>query len=405
MTETIPLRRVVRQISLGTPPIKGAVAHEPGEGLFPGYSASGRDVWLPKHQAPFVGPGLVVSAVGARCGKVFMAMGRWGVVANVTVLLPSTHMDPKFLWYVLNDETFWERGTTAQPYVQMDASLAKPIPKPALGEQRRIAKYLDDQVGQIDAASATCSTQEHLLEERVERVVLASVRGEDDEGFRKPSGLPWLGDVPAAWQMRSVGFEFEVLLGKMLNEAQTSGLSLKPYLRNTNVQWDRIDTNSLKVMNFPPGERARFSLRAGDLLICEGGQPGRAAIWDGHIEEVYYQKALHRARTRGRSHPRWLFYCLFAAASRNAFANGAGETTIGHLTSEQLRAYKFGFPESGEQARRIGELDRHMKVAAQLRQQLSVKRDLLKERKRALITAAVTGEFDVSSASARAMAG
>ena len=97
----------------------------------------------------------------------------------------------------------------------------------------------------------------------------------------------------------AVSHQYEVLLGKMLNEDATRGDHLRPYLRNTNVQWDRIETSDLSEMDFPADKARRYALRSGDLMVCEGGEPGRAAIWDRSIREMYYR--LYAAK-RGSRH-------------------------------------------------------------------------------------------------------
>ena len=84
-------------------------------------------------------------------------------------------------------------------------------------------------------------------------------------------------------------------LGKMLDANQQTGKHRRPYLRNENVQWDRFDLSEVFAMDFDEDDRKEFRLSP-DRLICEGGEPGRCAIWRGQILECYFQKALHRAR-------------------------------------------------------------------------------------------------------------
>lgn len=396
------LRRLVEVKGVGTPPIKGSVPSEPDDGLVPGYSASGQDVWLPREQALFCGPGLVLSAVGARCGKVFLvASGRWGVVANTTVMIPRPGVDARFGWYLLNDEGFWERGSTAQPYVQMAPSLSKLVPFPSLAEQRRIADFLDDQVTRIDNIIAARQQQGDLLDSAREGEAVAMIRGLDVAGPRRESGLDWVGGIPASWHVTTANSGYEVLLGKMLDESRFTGEHPVPYLRNTNVQWDRVDTDDLKVMDIAPDERNRFGLRAGDLLICEGGQPGRAAVWDGSIPEIGFQKALHRARPRDGNDVRWLLNVLRAAVAMNVFAVENGQTTIGHLTGEQLRSFRIPLPDPETQERLLRILDERLNDLSEVRTLLDQSVAYLQELKRSLISAAVSGEFDVSTASGR----
>ncbi|MEV5371429.1 restriction endonuclease subunit S [Streptomyces albogriseolus] len=275
------------------------------------------------------------------------------------------------------------------------------VPLPPMEEQRRIADFLDAETTRIDDLTRARHRQLTLLTARFLTSVFNAVRGTTEPGPRKPSGLDWLGTVPSSWPILPVSYEFEVLLGKMLNQERVQGEHLAQYLRNTNVQWDRINTNDLLLMDFPPEERARYSLKTGDLLVCEGGEPGRAAIWDGRIGEMYYQKALHRVRARGYSSPRWLFYCLRAATAQNVFAIEGNTTTIAHLTGEQLRAHRFPFPEREAQDRLTAKLDADSRLLEQLAELLSRQLKVLAERRQALITAAVTGQFDVSTASGR----
>ena len=98
------------------------------------------------------------------------------------------------------------------------------------------------------------------------------------------------------WSYSSIGELFEVQLGKMLSKKAKQGLNPKPYLANFNVQWNKIDVSELNVMDFNEREMEKFRLKCGDILVCEGGEISRSAIWNGEIEECYYQKALHRLR-------------------------------------------------------------------------------------------------------------
>lgn len=292
------------------------------------------------------------------------------------------------------------RGST-RARINLEVARDIQLPVPSLEEQRRIADFLDAETARIDGLVGTRRHQLSLLDERLEASVFSAVRGQEEPSPRTESGLDWLGSVPKDWPVMPVSYQFEVLLGKMLNQENARGSHLRRYLRNTNVQWDHIDTGHLLLMNFPPEERDRYAVRPGDLLVCEGGEPGRSAIWAGQVEEIYYQKALHRVRARGYSSPRWLYYCLRAATSLNVFAAEGNATTISHLTGEQLRAHRFAFPQRNVQDRLVETLDASSRTHARLKCKLHEQLALLMERRQALITAAVTGQFDVSTASGR----
>lgn len=331
---------------------------------------------------------------------------RAATVNGSIAVLRTFGMEPRFLRYAIQSDFIQGHINSVKdgmgvPHLFQRDIKRLPLPAPPLKEQRRITDFLDAETARIDHLTRARNRQLELITERFRTSVLDMVRGAAEPGPRKPSGLDWLGTVPSSWPIVPVSYEFEVLLGKMLNQERVHGEHLAPYLRNTNVQWDRITTDDILLMNFPPEERARYSLKPGDLLVCEGGEPGRAAIWDGRISEMYYQKALHRVRSRGHSSPRWLFYCLRAATAQNVFAVEGNTTTIAHLTGEQLRAHKFPFPEREAQDRLTAKLDTDSRLLEQLAELLSRQLKVLAERRQALITAAVTGQFDVSTASGR----
>ncbi|HET9873918.1 MAG TPA: hypothetical protein VFP89_15140 [Propionibacteriaceae bacterium] len=319
-------------------------------------------------------------------------------------VVPQPWVDSRFLVYSLR--SLYDRGVTLQCIKQttgiqnLDTGhwLKAKVFAPKIEEQRRIADFLDDRVARIDRIVAARRGQIASLQSRVARRSFETVAGFNERGERRASGLGWLGSVPADWPVLPVSAEFVVELGKMLDEKRQSGEHPVPYLRNANVQWDRVDTSDLKYMDIGPGEFERFSLWPGDLLVCEGGQPGRSAIWDGSITPLAYQKALHRARSRGHTRSSWLLECLRVAVSMNVFAIENGQTTIGHLTNEQLRGQRFPFPDPEVQDRLLSELAASRSATLQIALEIDRSIDLLTEYKSSLVTAAVTGELDVTTA-------
>lgn len=162
--------------------------------------------------------------------------------------------------------------------------------------------------------------------------------------------MPWIGEIPAGWKVAKLGYRYSVTLGKMLNPDAQRGIASAPYLRNQDVQWDRVRVNDLPEMDFDAEDRARLSLRPGDLLVCEGGEVGRTAEWKGEIANCYFQKAIHRVRPRdARSHPRFLLHMMRAASGMKVFLVEGNVATIPHLTAEKLYAHRFPHPPVSEQ--------------------------------------------------------
>ena len=128
-----------------------------------------------------------------------------------------------------------------------------------------------------------------------------------------------------------------IQLGKMLSPKSKTGKAAFPYLRNQNVQWHRFNLNDLATMDFSEREREKFKLRSGDLLICEGGEPGRCAVWKGQLDNCYYQKALHRVRPfSGVANSDFLALWIRHQAASGAFTDQNAKTTIAHLPLVRL---------------------------------------------------------------------
>ena len=138
-------------------------------------------------------------------------------------------------------------------------------------------------------------------------------------------------------------------LGKMLDKNKNRGL-LQPYLRNVNVRWFTFDLSDLKEMRFEENETEKFSLRDGDLVICEGGEPGRAAVWRGQSEKAKIQKALHRVRfCEDEYDATFAMYFIYYGTITNYFASYYTGTTIKHLTGKALSQVRFPVPPLDEQ--------------------------------------------------------
>jgi type I restriction enzyme S subunit len=283
--------------------------------------------------------------------------------------------------------------------LRQDAVAGMLVPTPSLAAQRAIADYLDAESARIDALLAARRRQVDLIGERVKTAIWHGATKGVRRTERAPSGLDWVGDMPRHWGLPSVGANFDIQLGKMLNpEAAQAGEQL-PYLRNVNVQWDRIDLGDLNEMHFDVQDRMRYALEPGDLIVCEGGEVGRAALW-GAITGCYYQKALHRVRPRRDASARFLMYALWAAASRGVFESEGNTSTIVHLTAEKLRAHRFPWPPRAEQDEIVEALDRLRSESELMKTALGSQVDLLIERRQALITAAVTGQLEIPGVAA-----
>lgn len=155
------------------------------------------------------------------------------------------------------------------------------------------------------------------------------------------------GVIPVDWGVSSVGSEFQIQLGKMLDAAKNVGVP-KPYLGNRAVQWGRFDLDAVSDVPMTATDLQRFRLRRNDLLVCEGGEIGRAAVWDEPIPECYYQKALHRLRPKGQYDVSLMMFFLRLWTWTGYLRNYITQTSIAHLPKDRLQAVPLPVPPSSE---------------------------------------------------------
>ena len=154
-----------------------------------------------------------------------------------------------------------------------------------------------------------------------------------------------------AWTWRPLGEMFEIGAGKTMSAAARNGPDKTPFLRTSNVLWDEIDLSSVDEMAIPDHQLPAKLLRRGDLLVCEGGEIGRAAIWNGEVETMSFQNHLHRLRPIVEEvEPRFYVYFLQSAFTQLGIFEGAGnKTTIPNLSRSRLAGLEVPQPRIDEQ--------------------------------------------------------
>jgi type I restriction enzyme S subunit len=160
------------------------------------------------------------------------------------------------------------------------------------------------------------------------------------------------------WRVVQLGEIAEVKLGKMLDKAKHKTGRPLPYLRNVNVRWGTIETDDLLEMNFEEDELERFGLNANDVLVCEGGEPGRASVWNGRLPDMKFQKALHRVRFKVPFDPRVLVYLLELLAKTGGLERRFTGSTIKHFTRETFVQLPIPYPPITEQRRIVAEIEK-----------------------------------------------
>ena len=140
----------------------------------------------------------------------------------------------------------------------------------------------------------------------------------------------------------------DLRLGKMLDKAKNLGHPT-PYLRNLNVRWFSFDLAVLGKMRATSKEQKELEIKDGDLLVCEGGEPGRCAVWNLGPSSLIFQKAIHRIRVNDKVNPYWVAFNLLNDSNHGRLEDYFTGTTIKHLTGKELATYYFRLPPLAEQ--------------------------------------------------------
>lgn len=150
------------------------------------------------------------------------------------------------------------------------------------------------------------------------------------------------------WPKQRLSEVADLCLGKMLDKRKNRG-SLHPYLGNVHVRWGSFNLKKLPEMRFEEHEHERYGLKHGDLIVCEGGEPGRCALWKDQVPNMKIQKALHRVRPHPGLDSQYLFYWFLWAGQRNYFDQFFTGATIKHLPGEKLAKVEIDLPDLSTQ--------------------------------------------------------
>ena len=163
-------------------------------------------------------------------------------------------------------------------------------------------------------------------------------------------------EIPESW----VWCKFQDIanseLGKTMNKASDKGSEV-PYLCSINVYWDKVDLSNVKVAPFSIAEKEKYLLQKGDLLICEGGEVGRCAIWSND-KTMYYQNALHRVRFYGNTSSKFIQNVIRSYKTMGIIDKNSKGMTIKHFTKTALNSLYIPLPPFQEQQRIVAQIEK-----------------------------------------------
>lgn len=314
--------------------------------------------------------GTPIVATRMSLGKIVTASFDSAINQDLKALFVNLNVEKPYLvyWYrsIANLIESLGTGTTVKG-IRLEILKGLEFPLPPLAEQKVIADKLDELLAQVESTKARLDAIPAILKSFRQSVLAAAVSGKLTEEWRgnasyldsehmEPWG--WFG-VPTSWDVQLYSELTDSRLGKMLDKGKNTGLPTN-YLGNINVRWFDFELSNLQEILVSEKELLELKVQYNDVLICEGGEPGRCAIWKSrNNESIIYQKALHRARVDTKLLPEWLAYNLKNDADSLKLNQLFTGTTIKHLTGKALKRYPIRVPSTEEQAeivRRVEEL-------------------------------------------------
>jgi type I restriction enzyme S subunit len=349
-------------------------------------------------------PGALFLSIAGSVGKPCIA-GSKVCIHDGFVYFPMLRSHTEWLFKIFESRTpfigLGKLGTQLNLNTETVSSIKVGLP-PA-GEALRILSSLDRETARIDALIEKKTRFIELLREKRQALITHTVtKGLDPNVKMKDSGVEWLGEVPEHWVVKRLKFIATVQTGiaKGKDNAEKDTVEV-PYLRVANVQDGYLDLDEVATIEVSTAELPRYLLQPGDVLMNEGGdfdKLGRGHVWHGEIEPCIHQNHVFAVRPHGVN-SEWLNTFTSSASAQFYFmARSKQSTNLASISSSNLMELAVPLPSEEEQRLILDRLHRQASQVNALLAQTERSIELLKERRAALITAAVTGQIDLREA-------
>jgi type I restriction enzyme S subunit len=304
------------------------------EGSVPVISSSG--VTSSHNEARATGPGVVIGRKGTLGSVHYSHVDYW---PHDTTLWSKDFRgnNPRFVYFYLHTINFkrFDVGNS-NPTLNRNHIHKLPTLIPPSDTQKRIADILSAYDDLIENNRRRMALLEDAARQ-LYREWFVRLRFPGHEHTTITDG------VPDGWVRKSLEEVADFRLGKMLDQNKNKG-ELMPYLANVNVRWGAIDLDNLREMRFEDDELDTVGLRYGDIVMCEGGEPGRCALWKKQLPRMMIQKAIHRIRAHPEVSYLFLYYCLRHKGESGQLAPLFTGATIKHLPREKLALVQVDIP-------------------------------------------------------------
>jgi type I restriction enzyme S subunit len=348
-----------------------------------------------------VDPGNIIISNRAPIGLV--AINKMPVCTNQgckALELDKSRIDASYLYYVLKaSESKLNSLGTGTTFMEISSDALKNfnIPYIELKEQKSVAAYIDSKTQTLDKMLAAKNHTHTQLQELRTSIIASTVLGRGGAAMSlRQTNIPWIGSIPAHWQVEKVKGVADIVLGKMLQSTEKEGYAYKKYLRAQNIRWENVDVSDVNEMWFSPRELSTYRLQKDDILVSEGGEVGRAAIWKNELDECYIQNSVNRLRVnRKKILPEYLLYVLESYGQAKVFEGTVNRVSIAHLTREKLKEYYIPLPPLAEQHQIVEDIQNRLHKIDTTSRQLERSIAYLEEYRSSLISNVVGGKVEI----------
>jgi len=314
----------------------------------------------------------------------YIMSGRFWANNHVHILRGRPdHLVNQLLYYCLvaYDLRPFLTGAT-RPKLTQGAMRSIPIPLPPLEEQRRIVARIEELMERVREAKRL----RRQAKEDAERLWQSALA----ETFPRPGTEP-----PPDWRWMRLGEVFEVQQGASMSPQRRLGRNPKPFLRTRNILWGAVDTLLVDEMDFTDEEAEKLSLQPGDLLVCEGGDVGRTAVWEGQLPTALFQNHIHRLRAKDAPiEPRFIMYWMQAAYQVFlAYQGEESRTAIPNLSGRRLKAFLAPLSPLEEQRQIVAHLEAVQEKVKALKEVQAATEAELQRLEQAILDRAFRGEL------------
>ena len=319
----------------------------------------------------------IIGRQGALCGNINYASGHFYATEHAVVVDTFCSTSERWVYYILINLNLNQYATaTAQPGLSVNTIGGVQIPIPPIKEQKRIVEAIERWFTLIDELESNEDDLLKAINKAKSRILDLAIHGKlvpqdpNDEPaiellkrinpkFEPCDNKLDSTQLPESWCWTTLGNIFNHNTGKALNKSDLQEWSLLPYITTSNVYWNRFDLSEIKEMYFKDSEIDKCTITKGDLLVCEGGDIGRSAIWS-YDYDICIQNHIHRLRAKGDvSHLLYLYVLMFYKWTDRIRGNGIG---LQGLSSRLLDKIIVPLPPYQEQLRIVSKIEEVFKA-------------------------------------------